>query len=80
MGFINKDNLIFYSIVLYFIIFYIVVYEIKPSFLFSNDGAIKNFGVGYKNKSIIPLWLFTLIIAVFSYLAILFICRVNIVF
>lgn len=80
MGFINNKNLIYYSVLLYVIIFYIVVYEIKPSFLFEDDGAIKNFGVGYKNKSVIPLWLFTLLLGVFSYLFILYISRVNITY
>ena len=79
MGFINKKNLIFFSVILYLIIFYIT-YEVKPAFLFNDDGSIKLFGLGYINKTIMPVWLFTVIIAIFSYLTIFYITRVNIMF
>ena len=44
----------------------------KPAFLYNRDGSIRDFGVGYKNKTIVPLWLFSIILSIFSYLFVLY--------
>ena len=77
MYLVNKKSLILYSILLYIFIYYIVTVLIKPAFLFNTDGDIKLFGLGYMNKTIIPVWLFTLMIAILSYLFIFYLTRVN---
>ena len=79
MKLINKKNLIFFSVLIFLIIFF-VVYHIKPAFLFNQDGSIKFFGLGYKNKTIIPLWLFTLSLSIFSYITIFYLTSINIVY
>ena len=77
MYLVNKESLILYSILLYILIYYVVTVLIKPAFLFNEDGDIKLFGLGYMNKTIIPIWLFTLMIAILSYLFIFYLTRVN---
>lgn len=77
MNLIKKDNLILYSVLLYIIIFFAVVVYLRPAFLFNKDESIKLFGLGYMNKTIIPIWLFTIIIAILSYLLIFYLTRVN---
>ena len=42
------------SIVL-FIIFFYLIKVLKPAFLFKPDGSMREFGIGYKNKTILPL-------------------------
>jgi len=49
-----------------------LVQMIKPAFLYKNDGSIREFGVGYKNKTIMPVWLFSIILGILSYLFVLY--------
>ena len=66
-----KKNNISAAIVLFIIIF-IIFFYLKPGFLFNKNGALRNFGLGKSNSSIIPLWLFVIILAILSYLFILY--------
>ncbi len=65
--FFIRQNLTFFSIALFIIIFS-AIFFIKPLFLFKPDGSLRDFGVGYKNKTIMPFWLLSIILAIFSYL------------
>lgn len=62
-----QNNLPFFSII-FFIIFYVLIIKLKPSFIFYKDNTLKEFGIGYKNKTIIPLWLVAIILAILSYI------------
>lgn len=53
-----------------FVVLYVIISYTKPSFLFEPDGSIREFGIGRKKKTIIPLWLIVLILAFLSYLGI----------
>jgi hypothetical protein len=44
----------------------------KPTFLYNKDGSIREFGIGYKNKTILPIWLMSLILGIISYLIVMF--------
>jgi uncharacterized membrane protein YozB (DUF420 family) len=67
---IIRHNIVLSSIILFCIIF-IVLFLIKPIFLFNRDGSVREFGVGYKNKTIMPLWLCSIILGILSYVSIL---------
>lgn len=73
--FINK-NISLVSIIL-FLIFFIIILIIKPQFIFDKNGKPREFGLGYKNKTIVPIWLVAIIIAILSYLAILYFKNIN---
>jgi hypothetical protein len=60
-----------FSIIL-FLFIYFGIYYVKPSFIFLKDGSIRTFGVGYKQKTILPLWLLTILLAIVCYLIIVF--------
>jgi hypothetical protein len=66
-----RNNISLVAILLFFIIF-IPIQLLKPGFLYNRDGSIREFGIGYKNKTILPLWLFSIIIGIFSYLFVLY--------
>lgn len=66
-----RNNITIVSIVI-FIISFIIVQLLKPSFLYNSDGSIREFGVGYKNKTILPIWLLSIILGIFSYMAVLY--------
>jgi hypothetical protein len=44
----------------------------KPAFIYNEDGTFKDFGVGYKKKTVLPIWLIVIFLAVISYLAVLY--------
>lgn len=48
----------------------------KPGFAFLPNGAYRPFGVGYKHKTVIPMWVVSIILATFSYTFLLF-CLQN---
>jgi quinol-cytochrome oxidoreductase complex cytochrome b subunit len=68
-SFIRKNN-ISSAIILFLLLFILFVY-IKPNFLFNKSGALRNFGLGKTNSTILPIWLLVIITAIASYLIIL---------
>jgi hypothetical protein len=60
----NKIN---FSILLFIIMFSILHY-FKPSLIYTKKGGFREFGVGYKNKTVLPIWIFAIILAIISYL------------
>ena len=78
MSLIIKKNRLSVSIILFFVIFISIV-QFKPGFLFNKDGSIRNFGLGKSNTSIIPIWLFGILVATLSYLLILYLSSFNII-
>jgi hypothetical protein len=66
-----RQNKILVSIILFITIFYLLQI-MKPSFLYNKDGSLREFGIGYKNKTIFPLWLLSLILGIVCYLFVLY--------
>lgn len=73
--FINK-NITLVSII-FFIIMFILLIVIKPEIVFTKTGKPRDFGLGYKNKTILPIWLFVIILSIISYLVVLFYIQFN---
>jgi hypothetical protein len=68
---IHRENALFVAITIFVIIFVIINYS-KPLFLYNKDGSIREFGIGYKNKTILPIWLFSIILGILSYIGIMY--------
>jgi hypothetical protein len=66
---VGKNKLNF--TLLLFIILFGLIHYIKPGFIYNEEGEFRPFGVGYRHKTIIPIWLVSIIVAIFSYLIIL---------
>lgn len=66
-----KKHIISFAILL-FVAVYLIINHIKPSFLYTNEGSLRAFGLGYKNKTVIPLWLIAIMAAILSYTMILY--------
>jgi uncharacterized membrane protein YidH (DUF202 family) len=66
-----RENKTLVSIFVFLIIFGLIIL-IKPAFLFNKDGSIREFGLGYKNKTILPLWLFSLVLGILCYLLVVY--------
>ena len=66
-----RNNQTLLAIILFVIIFGIIQI-MKPGFLYNRDGSVKEFGVGYKNKTIFPIWLLSLVLGILCYLFVLY--------
>jgi hypothetical protein len=66
-----RTNMTLIAIIIFLIVYSFVQY-IKPGIFYNQDGSMRQFGVGYKNKTIFPLWLFAVILGIVSYLSILY--------
>ena len=66
-----KQHITSMSILLFMVLFGIMVY-LKPNFVFNKDGTMRQFGIGYRNKTVIPIWLIVIIMAHLSYLFLLY--------
>jgi len=57
------------SILLFLIIYFIIQYD-KPLFIYNTNGTLRQFGVGYKKKTILPVWLLSILLAIICYMII----------
>ena len=69
-----RNNLAGTAIVLYIIVFMLVQYA-NPAFLYNEDGSLREFGVGYSSKTVLPIWLVAIILGILSYLAVYYVSR-----
>ena len=68
--FIQKNQVL--VSILVFLVIFIPIQVFKPAFLYNHDGSIRNFGIGYKNKTILPIWLFAVLLGILSYVFVLY--------
>jgi hypothetical protein len=66
-----KKNPTLVSIVLFLSVFSLIQFA-KPDFLYNRDGSVRTFGIGYKNKTILPVWLLSIILGILSYLFVVY--------
>ncbi len=55
-----------------FLIVFSIIHMLKPTLMYSEDGGFRPFGVGYRHKTVIPIWLVSILVAIFSYLGVLY--------
>jgi len=60
-----------FSIIIFLLSFLLLNY-VQPGFLYNNDGTIREFGVGSKRKTVIPIWLVSIILGILSYMIVLY--------
>ena len=51
-----------------FLVLFTIVHFLKPGFAYTEEGGFRQFGVGYKNKTVIPIWVIAIVLAIFSYM------------
>jgi uncharacterized membrane protein YidH (DUF202 family) len=66
-----RENITLIAVTLFIIIFGIIQ-MIKPACFYNRDGSIREFGIGYRNKTILPIWLLSLVLGILCYLAVLY--------
>ena len=58
-----------------FIAIFSTFHYLKPGFAYGSDGEFRSFGVGYRNKTVVPVWVVAIALAIFSYVVVLALCR-----
>ncbi len=58
--------------ILLFMIIYVGFIYAQPAFLYNKDGSLRVFGVGYKRKTVVPIWLLAIALAILSYYVVLY--------
>jgi hypothetical protein len=66
-----RKNITSVSIMI-FIALFCLIQLVQPPFLYHEDGSLRQFGIGTRKKTILPIWFLTFIIAIFSYLSVLY--------
>ena len=66
-----RHNKVSVAIILYIILF-TLVNLLKPAFMYNPDGTIKEFGVGFRKKTIIPIWLISIFMAIIAYFSVMY--------
>lgn len=66
-----KKNTTSVAIILFISVFSTVQY-FKPQFMFKKDGSIRQFGIGYKEKTVLPIWLIAIVLAIFCYVFVMY--------
>jgi hypothetical protein len=68
---IIRNNVTLVAIILFITIFSLIQLS-KPVFLYNTDGSIREFGIGYKNKTIFPIWLLSIVLGIVCYLIVMY--------
>jgi len=55
-----------------FLLAFSIIHSLKPALLYTPEGGFRQFGVGYKQKTVIPIWVVAILLAIFSYLGVLY--------
>lgn len=66
-----RENITLFAIILFVAIFG-TIQLMKPACFYNRDGSIREFGVGYRNKTILPIWLLSLLLGILCYLVVLY--------
>jgi hypothetical protein len=66
-----RHNKISVAIIIYILLF-TLVNVFKPAFMYNPDGSIKEFGVGFRKKTIIPIWLISIFLAIIAYFSVMY--------
>jgi hypothetical protein len=73
---IIMNNTLLTTIVIFFVLFSIIYY-LKPKMIFDSNGLPMEFGIGYDKKTITPIWLVIMIIAIISYIITLYYTNIH---
>lgn len=66
-----RNNINSFAIVIFLLLFAMFNYA-QPGFLYNTSGSLREFGLGQKRKTILPVWLLSIILGIVSYLLVLY--------
>jgi len=66
-----RRNITSIAIVIFAITYGLIILS-KTSLIYNKDGTLKQFGIGYSTRSILPAWVVVIVLAILSYLCVLY--------
>ena len=66
-----RNNINSFAILLFLVLFSLLNF-VQRGFLYNNNGTLREFGLGQRRKTVLPIWLLSLLLGILSYLAILY--------
>jgi len=60
---------VLHAAILIFLSIFFIVHWIKPVALYDEDGSLREFGVGSTRKTVTPMWLVAILVAIAAYSA-----------
>ena len=66
-----RKNINTVAIILFLLLFFTLNY-VQPGFLYNSDGTLRDFGLGHRKKTILPIWLLSIILGILSYFFVLY--------
>jgi hypothetical protein len=69
--FFIKRHITSFSI-LVFLAAFVTIQMFRPRFMYNEDGSLRQFGIGFQRKTVIPAWLVAIVVAILSYLLVLY--------
>jgi len=66
-----RGNITLVTITIFICIYGMILY-LKPGIIYNNDGSIRQFGLNSSKKTIIPMWLLSILMAIATYLLVLY--------
>jgi hypothetical protein len=67
--YISRDALSIIAVFVFLILFGIIN-AFRPSIIYNKDLSFRRFGIGYKNKTVIPIWMMSIVLAILVYVAV----------
>ena len=64
--YISREALSIIAIFVFLILFGIIN-AFRPSIIYNKDLSFRRFGIGYKNKTVIPIWMLSIVLAILVY-------------
>jgi hypothetical protein len=56
--------------ILMFLVIFSIIHYLKPGLLYTKEGGFREFGVGYRNKTVIPIWIVSIVLAILCYFSV----------
>ena len=66
------------SAIIIFLILMGFIHWIKPAGIYNQSGGFRPFGIGYHHKTVLPIWLVSIILGLLCYLAVLVLLSIPI--
>lgn len=58
--------------ILLFLVIFTIINAFRPGILYNYNGSFRQFGIGQSHTTILPIWLFTILISIISYMIVLY--------
>jgi hypothetical protein len=58
--------------VLFFLVIFTAIHFFKPTLIYTEKGGFRQFGIGYKQKTVIPIWVVSIVLAILCYLLVFY--------